>query len=201
MLGLEQDAGRVATANQRSTQSQGRCVFRELTLRSSDDLAARMDSLVDAWLVDDVVDDVALCLVGLHSCGDLSPAMLRLFLSTGRRSFQTLLLVSCCYHRISEADHFPMSRRLTDALDACALGGHLRGDQLTYFFRLAAQETTNRWLITPLRRTNQLYHTFHRALLQLYAVQSEPRSIHYRTTRKKNKYANKSDAIECNVSN
>lgn len=45
-------------------------------------------------------DIPAICLTGLHCCGDLSPAMLHYF--TRLDSIQSLCFVSCCYHRMIE---------------------------------------------------------------------------------------------------
>ena len=184
VLGLEQDSYRVTTANQRSPSTGEDCghkaVFKELTLRSQDDLEDQMNAMIDNWFHEISVqpsEAVPLCAVGLHACVDLSPTMLQLFLKNRRRPFHSLFLVSCCYHRMAInndsqfCSHFPMSRSMT-----CQMGGgsrFLQGNHLIYFLRLAAQETTNRWLNESLERNNQLHNTFYRAVLQLYAVRGE----------------------------
>ena len=59
-------------------------------------------------------DDRAV-LVGLHPCGDLSCALLRLFVRGG---FKGMCLVSCCYHLLKQEQNkatfrnFPMSNHL-----------------------------------------------------------------------------------------
>ena len=47
---------------------------------------------------------VKVCVVGLHCCGDLSPAVLSLFASCVHPALSVLVLVSCCYHRLSVSD-------------------------------------------------------------------------------------------------
>ena len=38
------------------------------------------------------------CMIGLHSCGDLIPVMLRLY--TKLHAIRSLVVVGCCYHRM-----------------------------------------------------------------------------------------------------
>ena len=40
-------------------------------------------------------------MVGLHCCGDLTPTVLRLFASGFHPSLRSLVLLSCCYHKMS----------------------------------------------------------------------------------------------------
>ena len=104
-------------------------------------------------------------MIGLHACGDLSPVMLKLLLKC--QKFRSLMLVSCCYHRMKwdggqDDDHFPLSRSLR------RVGPFYRQKGMPFLFRLAAQETSNRWLL-PHRNEEQLLHTFYRAILQTYS--------------------------------
>ena len=41
------------------------------------------------------------CMIGLHSCGDLIPVMLRLY--TKLHAIRSLVVVGCCYHRMQFA--------------------------------------------------------------------------------------------------
>jgi hypothetical protein len=72
---------------------------------------------------DDDEDDNNAILVGLHPCGDLSCAILRLFVDARQtkktRVFKGMCLVSCCYHLLQQQDkkhgtyrNFPMSKHL-----------------------------------------------------------------------------------------
>jgi hypothetical protein len=45
-------------------------------------------------------DSNSICLIGLHTCGDLSPIMMNLFLSQKR--VKLLINIGCCYHKITE---------------------------------------------------------------------------------------------------
>lgn len=113
----------------------------------------------------------ALCMVGLHSCGDLSPSMMELFVNNSR--YRSLMLVSCCYHRMESLRHFPMSRRLGRmSLSFFESVETHRGSVVTNWMRLAAQETPNQWLLRHgERRRNQELNTFYRAVVQLYSIQ------------------------------
>ena len=48
-------------------------------------------------------------LVGLHACGELSCATIKLFASN--TSIHGMCLISCCYHKM---DTFPMSKKFTE---------------------------------------------------------------------------------------
>ncbi|KAL3884429.1 hypothetical protein ACJMK2_024568 [Sinanodonta woodiana] len=111
------------------------------------------------------------CMIGLHCCGDLTPAMLKCFASED--SVRALCCVSCCYHRmkydesLKEFSMFPMSTALETAMDiACEkFPGWSVG---TYGLRLAAQETRTRWeRQTVDDHALHLKNVAYRALLQL----------------------------------
>lgn len=165
VLGLERDAYRVSQANQRS---QSGATFKELCVT---DVAfeIQVESVVNEWLNELEEDESSsLCLIGLHSCGDLSPVMMKLFLNIPR--FRSLLLVSCCYHRMqlvaddpTKDDNFPLSDKLKGVFNIDWK------ESIPFLLRLAAQETTNQWLHDSSTGDNQSRHTFYRAVLQLYA--------------------------------
>ncbi|XP_076438925.1 uncharacterized protein LOC143277871 [Babylonia areolata] len=66
-----------------------------------------------------VAEGLRVCVVGLHCCGDLTPAVLRLFRAVD--FLQALCCVSCCYHKMQPAPglgqftNFPMSRAASRA--------------------------------------------------------------------------------------
>jgi len=164
VLGLEQDPYRVATANQRAPPG---AVFKQLGLNGATDFRTQVESIVGEWFTESSGDPASpLCMIGLHACGDLSPVMLKLLLRSG--AFGSMMLVSCCYHRMKWGggavdDHFPLSAALRRTG-----GPFYRQAAMPYLFRLAAQETSNRWLL-PHRNQEQLLHTFYRAILQSYS--------------------------------
>jgi len=84
------------------------------------------------------------CLVGLHCCGDLTPQLLKMF--TEIDQFSSLMLVSCCYHKMSPVkdgfENFPLSSELKSAVDKSDKPGVFNG----FMLRLGAQETVTRWL-------------------------------------------------------
>ncbi|XP_062597462.1 probable methyltransferase-like protein 25 [Saccostrea cucullata] len=105
-------------------------------------------------------------LIGLHCCGDLTPAMLRMYLEV--TFVKGLCCVSCCYHRMtkhgSKYTHFPMSRDTEATLSKFDLRPTIP------FLRLAAQETRARW--KTLSEDSHQSHTnavAYRALLELCA--------------------------------
>lgn len=184
VLGLERDTYRVSAANQRSeTSAECRATFKELTVNTNDTLQDQIDFVVDEWLSELKIElqPVPLCMIGLHSCGDLSPVMMKLFLNSHR--FQSLLLVSCCYHRMewskTSQDNFPLSQSLNNtshklqdvAFHQQDVPFHQQ-EGIQHLFRLAAQETPNQWLQqdTP-SHLRQVQHTFYRAVIQQYAAQ------------------------------
>ncbi|KAH3765261.1 C6 transcription factor [Pelomyxa schiedti] len=56
------------------------------------------------------ITEVRSILVGLHSCGDLSPTILKLFLNTNAVA---TVSVGCCYHLLSEGRGTPLSKFFT----------------------------------------------------------------------------------------
>jgi len=88
------------------------------------------------------------CLVGLHCCGDLTPLLVDIFLKT--QIFSSLMLVSCCYHKMSPSpskpgfERFPLSPQVVSAVKNSKKPRVFNG----YMLRLGAQETCKRWLAT-----------------------------------------------------
>lgn len=79
-------------------------------------------------------------MISLHSCGDLTPSMLKIFKCDSELKF--VVAFSCCYHRMSINEHgkfsnFPMSNTLKELI-----ANEYYGFDLSVFaFRLACQET------------------------------------------------------------
>eukprot|EP00731_Ephydatia_muelleri_P016965 Em0010g63a len=100
--------------------------------------------------------------VGLHCCGDLTPCTQELFLS--HPSLRHLVLVGCCYHKMSQppasGDHFPLSELLKGLMQAqgqCIVS--------TLALRLAAQETRERW-----RKQSDGNHSNHEKQMAFRAI-------------------------------
>jgi len=110
------------------------------------------------------------CLVGLHCCGDLSPNLLDVFSHCDRVS--SLMLVSCCYHKMSPSPHksgfdrFPLSSQVESAVHNSGKTYVFNG----FMLRLGAQETTKRWLAMGLEEhTKHMNNVGFRALLERVA--------------------------------
>ncbi|XP_063231291.1 probable methyltransferase-like protein 25 [Bacillus rossius redtenbacheri] len=95
--------------------------------------------------------DCRVCLVGLHACGDLSPACLGAFVADGRAA--ALCLVGCCYNLLGEAG-LPVSRR---------------GPRLGRNARMLAAQACHRVADTRQLAVDSL---FYRALLEVLLVES-----------------------------
>jgi hypothetical protein len=120
---------------------------------------------------------VSVCMTGLHTCGDLTVDAMRLFFQLP--SVKLLVIVPCCYHKMSLAKNiamteekfcnFPLSSSLCHLVHSapfCDAVCFLRRP----FLRLASQETATRW-----QQWSEEDHKWHslqvmaRAVLQLYA--------------------------------
>ncbi len=182
VLGLERDAYRVLAASQRTssdtkenTANRCRSTFKELAVKAENSLEDQIESVIGDWFDELEAEHESaplLCMIGLHSCGDLSPVMMKLFMNS--RRFRTLLLVSCCYHRmewkkdlLADENLFPLSSSLKNA-------SHIPFHQqegIQHLFRLAAQETPNHWMQQNTANCQlQAHHTFYRSIIQLYAA-------------------------------
>ncbi|KAL7746349.1 hypothetical protein RI367_008279 [Sorochytrium milnesiophthora] len=99
-------------------------------------------------------------IVGLHTCGDLSPHMMHMFCES---ESSVIVNLGCCYHHLSEEFEqdtdvartgFPMSQILRDA-----------DTQLGWTARMLACQSTCRWPSQDRAKEAFVRH-FHRALLQ-----------------------------------
>ncbi|XP_066249605.1 methyltransferase-like protein 25B [Euwallacea similis] len=113
------------------------------------------------------------CLIGLHACGDLSVEILKLFLKLCRA--QAIVIMPCCYHRMSFASEeglikrfkgFPLSRE-GDLLFQKHDGFSFANQQ---FLRLACQRTVKSFTkMTKEEHKRHAEQCVHRALLELVA--------------------------------
>lgn len=94
----------------------------------------------------DETENVRVCLVGLHCCGDLTPAMLTQFSQFDQCT--AMVCMGCCYHRMTQQfdspgyQHFPLSQKLRDFF----ISDHVFVEKLNgYALRMACQETASRW--------------------------------------------------------
>ncbi|XP_075219178.1 methyltransferase-like protein 25B [Lycorma delicatula] len=123
-----------------------------------------------------------LCVVGLHTCGDLTSSALKTFLKTPLIS--STVLMPCCYHKMSLLDYktnttmlcnedvvysnfknFPLSKMLSRLL--------CKPEHKEIFFRpflrLASQESNARWKCwSKCDHENNAFKVMSRAVLQLY---------------------------------
>ena len=169
VLGLERDAYRVSAANERSQSTATECHFKELNVHDS--LDSQVETVVSQWSSESSSSPI--CMIGLHSCGDLSPSMIRLFL--GNKRFRSLFLISCCYHRmdcLASNPNFPLSECFK-TLEGNALPGK---ESLPFFLRLASQETPRLWIHHYREHgQRQIRSTFYRSVLQRYAANGSSR--------------------------
>nr|XP_018898676.1 PREDICTED: methyltransferase-like protein 25 isoform X1 [Bemisia tabaci] len=126
------------------------------------------------------------CLVGLHTCGDLCIDSLNLFMSTD--CCKLCVLLACCYHKMTGqtpngtnniASSIPPSNSfrnfpLSSALKQSASNYPSASSFLQIpFLRLAANETADRWFhMSAEKHASQLFHTMARAVIQLYLHQN-----------------------------
>eukprot|EP01064_Diplonema_japonicum_P013984 TRINITY_DN21511_c0_g1_i1.p1 TRINITY_DN21511_c0_g1~~TRINITY_DN21511_c0_g1_i1.p1 ORF type:complete len:499 (+),score=107.68 TRINITY_DN21511_c0_g1_i1:65-1498(+) len=78
---------------------------------SPDTTASELDKLLSAK---NIPPTTPVCLTGLHSCGDLTPLVLKLFSASPRIS--SLSIVGCCYYKMGwpTPSAFPMSKPMAD---------------------------------------------------------------------------------------
>ena len=110
-----------------------------LSIDQSEATLARLQELLDH-----LASGGPVCVVGLHCCGDLAPAILHLLPSLPPPSSSVVrcaVLLGCCYHK---ADRLvpPLSAAMRGVVcgDAVSAGFELG----TFGLRLAAQETRER---------------------------------------------------------
>ena len=85
-------------------------------------------------------EELRICVVGLHCCGDLTPSILTLFTDHRLPSLISLVLIGCCYHKTTSAQWSPVSSTLGELLK-----GRPGLTLNTFALRLAAQETRDRY--------------------------------------------------------
>ena len=163
----------MSAANERSQSTAAK--FRELNVH--DALDSQVETVVSQWLVEtNSCESSPISMIGLHSCGDLSPSMIRLFL--GNRRFRSLFLISCCYHRmdcVASNSNFPLSECFRNTLEGYVLPGK---ETMPFLLRLASQETPRLWLHHyRVHGQRQIRSTFYRSVLQRYAVNGTSRLL------------------------
>ncbi|KAK4468150.1 hypothetical protein MN116_008315 [Schistosoma mekongi] len=89
-----------------------------------------------------LIPDRNYLLLGLHCCGDLSQSMIELFHKDC--SAQIILLVGCCYHKMT-LDRFPMSVYLRKNMLSCDIA-FIEKCISTATLRLACQHSPLTWL-------------------------------------------------------
>lgn len=122
-------------------------------------------------------EEEEICVVGLHSCGELSVHMLNMF--TELKVAKLLIVLPCCYHKLevkidSEKEYFinfPLSTALKKIISIESIDS---GDFLKRtFLRLACQETADRWnFMEEEAHTSHSFHVLARAVLEIYCSES-----------------------------
>ncbi|VDN98991.1 unnamed protein product [Rodentolepis nana] len=119
---------------------------------------------------DDLDGGYILC--GLHCCGDLSEAALKLFHVDSNA--QGIVLVGCCYHKMSLRDSgcqnfsFPLSLKLRSALQRCPPSAE-KSLKMTVALRLACQWSPQQWSHwTPSEIYEHRVRVFIRSLLEVH---------------------------------
>lgn len=135
VLGIEGSEGHSERAEGRKNKNNSHNFDTvNLKIDDSEECLKKCSSLVDSKS----------CLVGLHCCGDLTPQLLDIFTKTER--FSSLMLVSCCYHKMSPSkegfERFPLSAKLKSAVSKSDKPFVFNG----FMLRLGGQETVKRWL-------------------------------------------------------
>ncbi|RKO84955.1 methyltransferase domain-containing protein [Blyttiomyces helicus] len=113
-------------------------------------------------LLAEVADDRWL-LCGLHTCGDLAPAMIRHFLESNA---QVLVGVGCCYNKLTELDGAPPPAPHPRAATSAPASPADIPTSPGRPGRMLSCQATCRWATDPSAADNFTRH-FYRALLQL----------------------------------
>jgi hypothetical protein len=110
------------------------------------------DSAEEDWLV-----------TGLHTCGDLSPMIFRLFAES--KQVTTVVNVGCCYHALTEQHcdaGFPMSQYLKD-----------KDAKLGTTARVLSCHSPSLWIVDNIQQSIDAYNNnYFRALLQVTCWQA-----------------------------
>ncbi|CAH2090102.1 unnamed protein product [Euphydryas editha] len=113
-------------------------------------------------------DDIKLLLTGLHTCGNLGPASLRIFSS--QEAISSVLNVPCCYHLLHETlddqlfDVFQRDQNNTGLEYGFPMSEHLRGYNLGRNARMLAAQSIDRVVYNQQLPDKSLLY---RALLQV----------------------------------
>ena len=172
VLGIEGDADRVHSANERQ---------QELFPQSCKDVKY-MQHFIDessALNISEYLnenfnhfkDDVAL--IGLHACADLTITSIRLFFTIPQ--VKKLIIMPCCYHKLKcknekEFLNIPLSQKLSkiykdhEFINRC-------------FLRLACNQTSSRWIeMTEKDHFDHAKNMFQRATLEYLLKENEKAS-------------------------
>uniref|UniRef100_A0A0C9RSV0 Rrnad1_1 protein n=1 Tax=Fopius arisanus TaxID=64838 RepID=A0A0C9RSV0_9HYME len=177
VLGLESNPRIVATANNRrnTLYPLSRSSVNYSCLRVSEDSSGEIEKLVEDFTGD---ENTNFCLIGLHSCGDLSNNALRLFKEMNRA--RVLVMMSCCYHKIEWLEdetrfkNFPMSRGLQQELERLENFQGVREVLGRPFMRLACQEPSEKWQdMTPEDHGVHSICVIARGVLELFCHRSK----------------------------
>ena len=100
VVGIEAQAGMVAAAAARAATSRGKVRLARRAIAADSSAPAVVESLLaEAWADKPTAAPAPILLCGLHSCGDLSPTMIRCFVASERCT--ALVVVPClsqgCY--------------------------------------------------------------------------------------------------------
>ncbi|XP_063985354.1 probable methyltransferase-like protein 25 [Diachasmimorpha longicaudata] len=146
VLGLESNPSITATANRRqyTLHPLSRPSVQYSCLKVTKDSSDAIEKLLKSFTNN---ENEKFCLIGLHSCGDLSTNALRLF--RDMKNARLLVMMSCCYHKLECAEdkpgfkNFPMARGLEREYERIR---DPQGEVLgRTFMRLACQEPAERW--------------------------------------------------------
>ena len=140
VVGLESEADRVKTATERQLNFCPTPAVKHIICNISLDSKHIIESELNDC-------ESGTCMVGLHTCGDLTVNAIRLFMQL--QTVKLMMLVPCCYHKMAlvgenEFVNFPLSCALSELLadELCDCRGFLSRP----FLRLASQETASRWI-------------------------------------------------------
>ncbi|XP_035828544.1 methyltransferase-like protein 25 isoform X2 [Aplysia californica] len=203
VLGLETSESHTCAAEARACQqgiSCGGVVNRKFNITNGDECFQQLDALIREeaqgltclcrhkktreneagehhWKGTDG-EELRVCVIGLHCCGDLSTSMLSLFDRSDH--VKALCYVSCCYHKMAYSDHtspgtfeyFPFSqsgksqyRQVTQSSPCPPVS--------PFTLRLGAQETKCRWRSqTEEDHADHTRHVAYRALLEFTSTPS-----------------------------
>ncbi|KAI9008654.1 methyltransferase domain-containing protein [Hyaloraphidium curvatum] len=149
--GADRRAGRL------SKDGNGRARFFRRTVSSADELESLLEECGE-----DGVDGRKCCIVGLHTCGDLAPTVLKLFKSS---SAESCVFVGCCYNLLTRHG-FPMSDFVRE-LDRKLAG-------VTYNAMQVACQNADGWQEGQEAELDMVFNRlFFRAVLQVLLVEND----------------------------